>query len=200
MDRIAVYEAVDKLDREELSVTLSGQSNIEVGTQIKRCRIDVLVRLGGGGQGWLTNSDDLERPLDGKYYDLDRVSWYARLPFAGRMDYLDWIIAKREAEYTAWYKEREAEDSDRFAIWRLVSNPILEELMRLRKRRDLEIDDQSPLPEWQRGPDKRRNYRDSGRWKRRPLATNASTPAALPRPGIAITCTTTTSASKRTAT
>ena len=47
-------------------------------------------------------SDDPERPLDGHYSDLNYVPWYARATFKVRMHYLDWIIAKREAEVEVW--------------------------------------------------------------------------------------------------
>jgi hypothetical protein len=46
--------------------------------------------------------DDPERPLDGHYQDLNYVPWYARAMFKVRMHYLDWIIAKREAEVKVW--------------------------------------------------------------------------------------------------
>jgi hypothetical protein len=99
------------------------------------------------------------------------------------MDYLDWIIAKREAEYAVWRKEREVEDPDQFALWRFASNPILEELMRLRKRRRLEIDDQTPLLKCERWPDNYRNYRDSGRWKRRRIRKLVSVGHKCEHPG-----------------
>ena len=50
-------------------------------------------------EGWLTPKPD---PREGHYQDLNRVPWYANMIFEERLAYLDWIIARRQAEVDAW--------------------------------------------------------------------------------------------------
>jgi hypothetical protein len=48
---------------------------------------------------------DEEDPFDAHYYDLNYVPWYARMSYEDLIAYLDWIIAKREAQNKAWRED-----------------------------------------------------------------------------------------------
>jgi hypothetical protein len=86
---------------------------------------------------------DPERPFDAYYSNLNRVPWYARMPFAERIKYLDWIVAKREAEVAAWHTEHPDADE-----WQQLLDDDLRKryarLITIQRRRNIELADRTP--------------------------------------------------------
>ena len=93
--------------------------------------------------------DDPRRPADADYYDLNNVPWYACMQFEDRIRYLDWIIAKREAEDRIWRAEyAAAHDEDGpngFKLSQFVCSKFSMALQELRTHRRVELEDRDPL-------------------------------------------------------
>jgi hypothetical protein len=131
------------------------------------------------------DSGDPERPYNGHYFDLNCVPWYARMTFAQRLAYLDWIIAIRKEENRVWREEyAKAHDEDGptgFKPSRFVWGKTTERVRELETQRRIELLDREPLSttrlRWDQGNNKlveeeRPRYEiyrlhiDSKRWKR----------------------------------
>ena len=93
--------------------------------------------------------EDPRRPADADFYDLNNVPWYACMRFEDRIRYLDWIIAKREAEDRIWRAEyAAAHDEDGpngFKLSQFVCSKFSMALQELRTHRRVELEDRDPL-------------------------------------------------------
>jgi hypothetical protein len=127
---------------------------------------------------------DPDRPIDGHFLDLNYVPWYARLPFVGRIQYLDWAIALRSAEDKAWREEYAKIHNESgpkgFKLSRFVMGDTSRKLHELETWRRVELEDRDPLNTmrigrgteftlielpWRSPAALRRAHRDSPRWK-----------------------------------
>jgi len=123
-------------------------------------RVERLEAYYANRQGWHSPKPD---PREGHYQDLNAVPWYASMIFEERISYLDWIIARRQAEIDAWNAAQDP--SDLLAQFKITEHHLM--LESVKNQRRVELADREPLPESQRGPDNYPNYLDSQRWKRR---------------------------------
>jgi hypothetical protein len=89
-------------------------------------------------------STDPVRPLDGNYADLNYVPWYAAAPFAERLQYLDMMIGRYEAEITAWKQSHPNADAIQQMLDRDLGR-IYRKMEPLQIRRTIELADREPL-------------------------------------------------------
>lgn len=118
---------------------------------------------------------DPERPADGHYYDLNYVPWYAKMPSAERLQYLDWRIAPLKAELAQCYASRAG------ALAAFTTGPagISRPLRSLEALRRIELGSLEPLEPWQTY----HGYLDTPRWKRKRLLKFVSVNGRCEYPG-----------------
>src|SRR5262245_24050257 len=99
------------------------------------------------------------------YYpnNLNNVPWYARMRSEQRLAYLDWVIAKRQADLDARGVAADNEDARGVAAFNWATRRLAATLSQIRRRRIIELSDREPLPDWYQDY---RRYLHSGRWRR----------------------------------
>jgi hypothetical protein len=127
---------------------------------------------------------DRKAAATGGYYpcNLNDVPWYARLRFEQRLAYLDWVIAKRQAELDARGVAADNEDARRVAAFNWTTRRLAATLSQIRRQRIIELSDREPsLPDWH--DQGHRSYYHSGRWRRIRLRKLVSVKHRCEQPG-----------------
>jgi hypothetical protein len=142
---------------------------------------------------WFDHVD--KEPLLDHIDNLNRTRWYARLHSEQRLAFLDWVIAKRQAELDARAASATAVDLTMklvgkpdagnrhvrcVAAERWLTNRLAATLSQIRRQRIIELRDREPLPDWYQDY---RRYLHSGRWRRIRLRKLVSARYRCEQPG-----------------